>query len=106
MTRAVVGSVIMTPMKTYSVYILTNASRTLYIGMTSDLEGRIFQHRHKLLPGFTARYNITKLVYVEQTNDAYAAVSRERQIKGWVRRKKRALIERENPTWRDLAEDW
>ena len=93
-------------MKTYSVYILSNASRTLYTGLTSDLAGRLVRHKEKLIPGFTAKYNITRLVYVEQTSDADAAVRRERQIKGWVRRKKIALIERDNPQWRDLAAEW
>ena len=93
-------------MKTYSVYILANATRMLYTGMTSNLERRIYEHKQKLIPGFTAHYNITRLVHVEQTSDAHAAVERERQIKRWSRYKKVELIERENPGWEDLAAPW
>ena len=90
----------------YYVYILTNRSGTLYVGMTIDLGRRTQEHQQKLIDGFTKTYNITQLVYYEITEDAYAAVSRERQIKGWLRRKKVALIEASNPSWRDLSSDW
>jgi putative endonuclease len=82
----------------YYVYIMTNASRTLYVGVTNNLERRIYEHKHKLIPGFTSRYNITRLVHFEPTSDVKAALAREKQIKGWLRRKKIALIAAENPT--------
>lgn len=90
----------------YYVYIMTNKSRTLYTGVTSDLLRRVFEHRNKLVPGFTARYNITRLVYFETTEDATAAIAREKQIKGWLRTKKIALIESDNPKWEDLSDGW
>jgi putative endonuclease len=90
----------------YYVYILTNASRTLYVGMTNNLERRMFEHKQKLVPGFTRKYNITKLAYFEVTGDVHAALAREKQIKSWSRNKKSELIEQRNPTWRDLSDDW
>jgi putative endonuclease len=90
----------------YFVYILTNAWNTvLYVGVTSDLRARIYQHREKLLPGFTNRYNVWKLVYYETGNDAAGAITREKQIKAGSRQKKIELINRSNPEWRDLYED-
>jgi putative endonuclease len=91
--------------RAYYVYILTNRSRTLYTGVTSDLCRRVYEHRLGLIPGFTSRYNITQLVYFEETADVYAAIAREKQIKGWVRSKKIALIESSNPAWCDLTDD-
>lgn len=85
---------------------MTNKSRTLYTGVTNDLKKRVYQHRNKLIEGFTKRYNITRLVYFETTTDVRAAIGREKQIKGWLRAKKIALIESANPEWRDLSEDW
>ena len=94
-------------MKSYYVYILTNKLHTvLYIGVTNDLERRLYEHKHKLVKGFTSKYNVTKLVYVEETGDSIAAISREKQLKGWTRAKKMALVESINPQWRDLTEDW
>ncbi|MDT8316642.1 MAG: GIY-YIG nuclease family protein [bacterium] len=93
-------------MKQYYVYIMTNRSRTLYTGVTSHLEKRVYEHRNKLVPGFTKRYNIDKLVYFETTTDVHSAIGREKQIKGWLRRKKIALIESTNPDWLDLSVDW
>ena len=93
-------------MKRYYVYIMTNRSRTLYTGMTNDLRRRVWQHKEKVIGGFTAKYNITRLVYYEETPDVRAAISREKQIKGWLRQKKVALIEADNPDWRDLSEGW
>ena len=90
----------------YYVYILSNVSRRLYVGVTNDLERRIYEHKHKLLSGFTSEYNISRLVYVETTTDVAAAIAREKQIKGWLRRKKLALIESQNPTWIDLSAEW
>jgi len=89
--------------KTYFVYIMTNKSRTLYTGVTNDLVRRVYEHRHKLVPGFTAKYNITQLVYYEATESILAAIAREKQIKGWLRAKKIALIESQNPGWKDLS---
>jgi|TARA_B110000879_G_C10659595_1_gene313728 putative endonuclease len=92
--------------KQYWVYILTNRSnKVLYIGCTSNLPLRVAQHKQKAIGGFTAKYNINKLIYFESTNDAYAAVSRERQLKGWTRKKKSWLINRLNPEWVELFVD-
>ena len=85
---------------------MTNKSKTLYTGITNDLGRRILEHKKKLIGGFTKRYNITKLVYCESTNDVDAAIRREKQIKGWLRSKKIALIEANNPDWMDLGEEW
>ena len=93
-------------MKQYYVYIMTNKSRTLYTGVTNDLKRRVYEHKHKLVPGFTSRYNITQLVYFEMTQDVRAAIAREKQIKGWLRAKKIALIESANPHWQDLSDTW
>ena len=92
--------------KLYRVYILTNQRNTvLYTGVTGDLKGRVHQHREKLLPGFTNRYNISKLVYYEAGYDASGAIAREKQIKAGSRRKKMELINRANPEWRDLYDE-
>ena len=93
-------------MSQYYVYIMTNRSRTLYTGVTNDLVRRVYEHKQKLIEGFTKKYNITILVYYEATPDIRSAIAREKQIKGWLRRKKIALIESMNPQWRDLSEDW
>ena len=74
--------------------------------MTNNLLKRVFEHKNKLLKGFTARYNITKLVYYEITSDVKSAIAREKQVKGWIRKKKIDLIETINPEWKDLSEDW
>jgi len=76
----------------------------IYIGMTNNLERRIFEHRNKLLPGFTNKYNVHKLVYFESTNDVNAAIAREKEIKKWRREKKNELIETMNPNWDELYE--
>ena len=93
-------------MKQYYVYIMTNRSKTIYTGVTNNLERRVHEHKHKLVRGFTKKYNITKLVYYDVSSDVLAAIEREKEIKGWLRRKKIALIESVNPDWRDLSEDW
>jgi putative endonuclease len=93
-------------MRTYYVYIMTNASRNLYVGVTNDLYRRVYEHKKKLRPGFTARYNITWLVYYQEGTNIQAAIAREKQIKGWLRVKKEVLIATMNPTWADLAADW
>ena len=79
---------------------------TLYVGVTNDLMRRVHQHRDNLGNGFTKKYNVTKLVYYQVTNDIYSAIAREKQIKGRVRRKKVELIESKNPSWVDLADAW
>jgi putative endonuclease len=94
----------MVPRYQYFVYIMTNKSGTLYTGVTNNLERRIYEHKQHLVKGFTNKYNIDKLVYFEETNDIHAAISREKQIKGWLRQKKIALIESMNPGWKDLSE--
>jgi len=91
-------------MKNYYVYMLTNWNNAvLYIGVTNNLERRLYEHRNKLIEGFTAKYNLTKLVYYEHCHDINAAIAREKQLKGWVRRKKDELIESMNPNWDELS---
>ena len=90
----------------YYVYFMSNQSKMLYVGVTNDLQGRAAQHKKKLIPGFTSRYNLFKLVYWEQFADIRDAIAREKQIKGWLRSRKVALIKEQNPHWNDLAEDW
>jgi len=91
--------------KTYCVYILTNDHRTvLYTGVTGDLKARVYQHREKLLGGFTKRYKVSKLVYYEAGGDASGAIAREKQIKAGSRQKKVDLINSMNPEWQDLYE--
>ncbi|HEX5726619.1 MAG TPA: GIY-YIG nuclease family protein [Longimicrobiaceae bacterium] len=90
-------------MKQAFVYIVASVSRTLYVGVTSDLVRRMHQHKTKLLRGFTARYNVDRLVYFEETGNIRGAIEREKEIKGWTRAKKIALIENVNPGWADLA---
>ena len=93
-------------MKTYYVYIMTNHSGTLYTGVTNNLERRVYEHKYKLVPGFSKKYNITKLVYCEEGKDADVALAREKQIKSWPRSKKVELIESLNPEWKDLSPAW
>ena len=90
----------------YFVYIVASKSRRLYIGVTNHLERRVFEHKSKLVECFTTKYNIDRLVYFAETGDAVAAIEREKQLKGWLRAKKIALIESENPSWADLSRDW
>jgi putative endonuclease len=82
---------------------MSSASRVLYIGVTSNLLSRVTQHREMNIPGFTARYRVTELVYFEAFGDIRLAIAREKQIKGWLRARKIALIESFNPSWRNLA---
>ena len=91
----------------YYVYILASATNySVYIGVTNDLIRRVYEHRHEADPNsFTAQYQIHKLVYFEQTSDVRAALEREKQLKGWRRSKKNALIETMNPQWKDLYPD-
>ncbi len=92
----------------YCVYLLTNYARTvLYIGVTSDLEGRLYEHITRVHPGgFTGRYQVDRLVCYEQFGDVLTAIEREKQLKGWTRAKKNALVARSNPLWADLSADW
>ena len=93
-------------MKQPAIYILTNEShKTLYTGVTSNLVQRIYQHKNKIIEGFTAKYNCHKLVYFEVFEDMENAILREKQIKGGSRQKKIDLIENLNPDWRDLYDD-
>ena len=85
---------------------MSNQSRTLYIGVTNDLEHRVRQHKSKLVAGFTAKYNVTQLLYYEEFADVNEAIAWEKRLKGWTRAKKVALIEKDNPRWKDLAADW
>ena len=91
---------------TYAVYIVASRSRTLYIGVTGTLRRRILEHKCKLLPGFTARYNCDRLVWLANFQYIDNAIAMEKKLKGWLRRKKIALIETTNPTWQDLSEGW
>ena len=93
-------------MKGYCVYILASKSLVLYIGVTNNLERRVGEHKEKRMAGFTSRYNVNRLVYFEDTRDVRAAIAREKQLKGWLRQKKVALIQSTNPTRRDLSDDW
>ncbi len=93
-------------MRDYYVYILTNESGTLYTGVTNNLERRGYEHKCKLIEGFTKRYNITRLVYYESIGEVRGAIEREKQIKSWRRQKKLFLIQSTNPRWRDLSEGW
>jgi putative endonuclease len=93
-------------MKEYFVYIMTNKSKTLYTGVTDNLIRRVAEHKQGTIKGFTSKYQINKLVYFESGNNINEALYREKQIKGWLRKKKVALIEQENPEWKDLSEDW
>ncbi|MBS1806554.1 MAG: GIY-YIG nuclease family protein [Acidobacteria bacterium] len=90
----------------YFTYIVASKSRTLYIGVTSDLRHRVFQHKTKAHEGFTSRYSCDRLVWFERTNDVSAAIQREKELKGWLRSRKIELIQAANPTWEDLSADW
>ena len=93
-------------MKTYYVYVMSNVSKMLYVGLTNDLKYRVAQHKKKLIPGFAARHNLFKLVYVEEYQGIREAIRREKQLKGWLRRKKVELIRQKNPEWLHLAAAW
>jgi len=92
-------------MREFFVYILASKSRRVYVGVTNDLQRRVYQHVHGQV-AFTSRYRINRLVYFEVTGNVLAAIAREKQMKGWLRSKKIALVESMNPTWSDLAEAW
>ena len=91
----------------YFVYILSNWNDSvLYIGVTGNLPRRLYEHRNHLVDGFSSKYNTEKLVYFEETNDVYSAIAREKQLKGWTRKKKNDLIMTVNPEWKDLSANW
>lgn len=93
--------------KTYYVYLLTNwDNRVMYVGVTNNLERRIYEHKNKLVDGFTKKYNVEKLVYFETASDVLAAIEREKQIKKWRREKKNQLVIEMNPEWKDLSLEW
>ena len=92
--------------KVFYVYIVASKSRVIYTGFTSNLHGRVWQHKNGFFEGFTRQYRCTRLVWYEAYNTPQRAIAREKQIKGWARAKKIALIEQENPTWEDLASGW
>ena len=85
---------------------MSSQSGTLYIGMTNDIKKRVYQHKNHLIPGFTDKYNIDKLLYFEIASEATSAIRREKQLKKWKREKKAALVDLENPGWKDLSEGW
>jgi putative endonuclease len=93
-------------MRQFYVYILASRNGVLYIGLTNDLERRVCEHKQKLVPGFTAKYNVDRLVYYEVFPTAADAINAEKKLKGWTRRKKIELVESQNPKWRDLSEDF
>ncbi len=93
-------------MKTFYVYIMANEYRTLYTGVKNDLNRRVYEHKQKLIDGFTSQYNLTNLVYLEEHQSIRWAIQREKQIKGWLRAKKIELIETMNSDWKDLSEGW
>jgi putative endonuclease len=99
------------PDRLYYVYILASASRVLYTGVTNNLRRRLFEHKQKNAPEklastFTHKYQVTQLMHVELFRDVRAAIAREKQIKAWTRAKRVALIDTNNPKWKDLSEEW
>lgn len=92
--------------KWYYVYVMTNRSKTLYVGITSKIRARVFQHKTGAFEGFTSRYKLDRLVYWEKFKRVGDAIGREKQMKRWTRIKKIQLIVSMNPTWKDLAEEW
>jgi len=93
--------------KIYFVYLLTTRNnKVMYVGVTDDLQRRIYEHKNKLVEGFTEKYNINKLVYYEETQDIMSALEREKEIKKWRREKKNSLVIQTNPQWKDLSLQW
>ena len=91
----------------YFVYMMTNwNNQVLYIGVTNDLQRRVFEHMHQIVEGFTQKYNMDKLVWFEQTSNVRSAIEREKQLKGWTRKKKGVLVDEMNPAWDDLSLQW
>jgi putative endonuclease len=97
----------MPPERRYYVYLLTNWDNTvMYVGITNNLERRVYEHKQKLVKGFTKKYNINKLVYFEETYDVRAALTREKEIKKLRREKKNNLVQSFNPDWKDIGLEW
>ena len=96
----------MLPNKTFYVYIMASKTGTLYVGMANNIKRRVYEHKHHLIPGFTDKYQVERLLYVETIDDPFSAIKREKQIKAWRREKKVSLIDSINPQWNDLSEDW
>lgn len=93
--------------RSYYVYILTNwNNEVMYVGVTNNLERRLYEHKQKLIDGFTKKYNLNKLVYFEETNSVLVAIEREKEIKKWRREKKNALVLKDNSQWTDLSDGW
>ena len=92
--------------RNYCVYIMGSVTGTLYVGISGNLHKRVFQHKFHRYEGFTARYDVVRLLYWESYDDVHKALAREKQLKGWSRSKKIALFERRNPQWIDLASEW
>ena len=93
-------------MKTFYVYIMASKSGTLYVGVTSNIKKRVYEHKNHLIPGFTDKYDIDRLLYFETITDSASAIKREKQIKAWRREKKVKLIDSQNPDWHDMSQDW
>lgn len=89
----------------YYIYVVASPSGTLYLGVTNNLIRRVYEHKNKLIKGFSKKYDCTKLIYFEQFDDIETAISREKQIKNWRREKKEFLIKKFNPSWKDLYQD-
>ena len=97
----------MVSVRYYYVYVLTNwNNRVLYIGITNNIERRIYEHKHKKIEGFTSKYNLNKLIYFETFEDSLLAISREKELKKWRRKKKDELINLNNPKWKDLSAEF
>ena len=95
------------PMTVTYVYLLTNwNNKVMYLGVTNNLERRFYEHKNKLVKGFTEKYNVNKLVYFEETQDVTAGIAREKEIKKWRREKMNQLVNRMNPNWKDLSSGW
>jgi putative endonuclease len=93
--------------KTYYVYIMSSPFRTTYVGFTSNLERRLWEHKRKISPkAHTRKYNEVMLVHIEEFPDPWAAIAREKELKDWNQSRKHALVEAENPQWRDLSAEW
>ena len=92
--------------KTFYIYIIASKSGTLYVGITNNLQRRVLEHKNHLVPGFTDKYSIDRLLYIETFANPASAINREKQIKAWRREKKVKLIDSQNPAWKDLSEGW
>ncbi len=92
--------------KTFYLYIMASKTGTLYVGMTNNIKRRVYEYKYHLIPGFTDKYRVERLLYVETINDPVSAIKREKQIKAWRREKKVSLIDSINPQWNDLSQDW